>query len=292
MKSLHTIFFFLTFINFSIAQTINFSKEIIWDDNPYIKTENNTFEGNDPIYGVIQFENSIMNTPITDNPGTTVQLGYFVTINGKPIESKEVGSFAIPIPGAMFTREYNDVYDLQPITLCLIPSESDRYKSNVNKQGPYRAFSAGLAEAGIGAHEIEVSIRFMDGGNISEPIAKGKFTLILKSLSNFTPASRFPAAKKTDAALETSMKKALKDGGWDYQVKKINIVETEWEIHRNNFGYITKRTIDTYTAFTLSDGSCKVFNLSFKQDYNGGTYGTTQVNGTGQSYLLDCKEIK
>ena len=257
-----------------------------------IKTLKSEFEVGEPIYGVVNQMNAIMNIPITDNPNPTVMLGYFVSIDGDPIASKEVGTFAQVVPGAMFSREFNDTYDSSPFTICLIPSESDIYKSNVNKQGSYKVFTQALSEKEIGYHEVKVEIRFMDDNKISDPIASGRFNININKSINYQAASRFPAAKMNNESLTQSMIKALKDGGWDYSVKKINIVESEWQIHRNNFGYITKRTIDAYVGFALSDGTCKVFNLSFKQDYDGTKYGSTQMNGTGQSYIANCEEIK
>ena len=288
-----TLLFFLFTLLYlqGFGQGIQFSKAVIYDDNPMIKSANNVFEQDDAIYGVVSFADAIINMPITDNPGTTVNLGYFVKINGKEIISDNKGSFGEVVPGAMFSREYNDVYGTEPIVIVFNPSDNDRYKSNIHKQGASKAFMAGLAKAGIGRHTVSVEIKFMDNGKMSQSISSGSFEIEVKKAISWQATSRFPAAKKNDAALVASMKTALKNGGWNYTVKKINIVETDWEIHRNTFGTITHRSIDTYVGFEMDDKSCKVFNISFKQAYSG-SYGQTQVNGTGQSYVLDCAEIK
>ena len=288
-----TILFFscvAIFLNAN-SQTIQFTNQVIYDDNPTIQNATKTFKAEDPIYGVIHFKDAIMNMPIAENPGTTVNIGYFVSIDNQPIVSNLKGTFGDIVPGAMFSIEYNDVYSNEPITIVLHPSDNDRFKSNILKQGPMKAFMPALAKAGEGKHNVTVNIKFMDGGKLSNTIATGSFDIEVSKSIKWEAASRFPAAKKNDAALVESMIKALKDNGWQYTVKKINIVESDWEIHKNAFGTITHRSIDTYVGFVMKDNSCKVFNISFKQVYSG-SYGKTQVNGTGQSFVVDCNEIK
>ena len=154
-----------------------------------------------------------------------------------------------------------------------------------------KAFMEALATHGQGTHSITFELKFMDQGNVSEAIASGTFTIGITGAIKANLASKFPAAKTVDQSLTNSMIAALKDNGWTYKVKKINITDADWEIHRNGFGNIFKRTIDTYVCFEMPDGKCKVFNISFKQDYDG-SYGKTQTNATGQSYEVNCNEIK
>lgn len=280
-------------MNTTYAQQIQFTSQFFYDDNPHIANPQTSFDDSDAIYGIATFKDAIINMPLVDNPSPYATIGYFVTINGEQVVSDEKGTFvSVSVPGAMFSKNYTKVYNNDPMPLCLIPSDEDRYKTNREKQGPYRAFMNALAKHGKGIHTIKVDIRFMDQDKVSEPIASGAFTLNITKSLNYSPAGKFPAAKKVDNALINSMKTALINGGWTYNVKKINIIDADWTIHRNAFGQITKRTIDTYVGFEQGGGKCKAFNISFKQDYDGSKYGITQTNGTGQSYELPCSDIK
>ncbi len=71
------------------------------------------------------------------------------------------------------------------------------------------------------------------------------------------------------------------------------ITANEWTIHRNPIsGAIEYRTINAALATKrVSDGTCRIFYVSFKQMYNGGSYGKTQHHGVGDNEEIPCENV-
>lgn len=99
-----------------------------------------------------------------------------------------------------------------------------------------------------------------------------------------------PDAKMKDRKLAQEIASALQREKWEYEIKQINITSSDWKIHKNVYGDITHRSVDTYIALKNADGVCKKFNISFKQVFNGKNYGITQVNGVGEVKEITCVE--
>lgn len=99
-------------------------------------------------------------------------------------------------------------------------------------------------------------------------------------------------AKMQDDALEASMIQALKDAKWKEEVRGVTITAAEWTAHRDPVhGQITHRTIPADVVAHLEGNSyCRLFSLSFKQPFDGTSYGTTALNGTGDSVKVDCEQ--
>ena len=105
--------------------------------------------------------------------------------------------------------------------------------------------------------------------------------------------ANIPPATAHDAALEAEMKRLATAFYNDGRVAvKALIISPQWQITRNAFGAIIDRTRSANIVFRMKDNSYRLVNLNYKQVYNGGSYGKTQVGGVGMtdSPISDYKE--
>ena len=277
------------------------------------------FSASETIFGRLYLPQSISNTPVeritndkgevllklgdikgesTEFPGNAVNLSYHVSINGVPIVTEMKGKFSDVNPNAMYTWFVagDEMYIWTTRQLFFLPPSDFEHLDRDEIRDPSIAFAKALTTQKPGKHTVDVEIRFTcmssncEGG-LSEPIASGQFTLNLTEDDLATLGKEYgrglPEAKMRNKTLEASMKKALKDADWEYEIIKVAIVQSDWQINRNSFGHITDRSLDTYVAFKMKDDMYKAFNISFKQLYDGKNYGTTQVRGVGNSFPVD-----
>lgn len=99
-------------------------------------------------------------------------------------------------------------------------------------------------------------------------------------------------AKMQDDALEQSMIDALANADWKEEIKGLTITAPEWSVKRHAVsGEITHRVVPADVVAKLPSKSyCRLFSLSFKQAYDGADYGTTELNGVGDSVKVDCEK--
>ena len=134
-------------------------------------------------------------------------------------------------------------------------------------------------------------------------IAEGEFTLdcsggldrvtdVNKRLGEKKLASvALPAPAMRNAALEKECMAALSD--WKEKPLKVVITDADWTIqHHPVTGAITSRTINTTVAMKKPDGGCRMFVISFRQQYQGKKYGKAQQYGVGDSADLPCEKVK
>ncbi len=99
--------------------------------------------------------------------------------------------------------------------------------------------------------------------------------------------ANIPAAKAHDAALEAEMMRLATAFYNDGRTAiKALIISPQWEITCNAFGAIIDRTRSANIIFRMADKSYRLVNLNYKQVYNGGSYGKTQVGGVGMTNSL------
>ena len=85
---------------------------------------------------------------------------------------------------------------------------------------------------------------------------------------------------------------ALAANGWRQQVLRVVIVSPDWRIHRNAFGAIEFRSLNTVVALKEPDGRCRLFEISFKQPNQGGArYGRTEQYGVGWNKDVACANV-
>lgn len=282
------------------AQTIHFSDQTVLEsrDIKVPTAPKTSFKMGEGIYGFAALDKPIVQTTINGaNPANFVNVGYFVKVNGVPVTSDRFGRYATAVPGAMYSKFVggDDMYSSKVIYIVILAEENHPRLTVPDVGGPGKEFLKAVAKAGKGSHKVDVELRYINQVNkdvVSNPIATGSFTFqVDKAVGTTDLDGTMPAAKMSDAALNRTMVAALKTGGWKYQVLKINIVSPTWTIHRGVLGNITHRTIDTYTAFKMDDGTCKAFNISFRQDYYSSRFNETQVNGTGDSFEISCTKL-
>ncbi len=102
---------------------------------------------------------------------------------------------------------------------------------------------------------------------------------------------RMPAASISNPALEASMISAMSTQNWKEKAIKAVITGDSWITHRDAFGTILFREMYAAVAFKTPEGSCKIFYMSFKQDYNGSSYGITKYYSVGGSEEIKCENV-
>ncbi len=159
-------------------------------------------------------------------------------------------------------------------------------------------FTKALSELSPRVHKIKVTTENEYGEIFSEGAFELDCTAGLDMLSDMAKKIRdkelakvvMPATKMKNAALENEMIAALSD--WKEKPLRVVITQGDWEIHRHAItGAILYRTIGAHVAFKTPEGDCKLFSLSFKQDYDGKAYGKTQHHGVGDSQLMPCENV-
>ncbi len=146
-----------------------------------------------------------------------------------------------------------------------------------------------------------ITIRTTDDYN--NTIAEGSFSLdcsggldrvaeVYRQLEEKKLAGvELPAPAMRNAALEKQMIAAL--GEWNETPLKVIITDRDWTIqHHPVTGAIVSRTINTTTVFKKADGGCRMFEISFRQQYTGSGYGSAQQYGVGDSADVLCSKVK
>ena len=102
---------------------------------------------------------------------------------------------------------------------------------------------------------------------------------------------RMPTAKISDPSLEASMISAMANQNWSEKALKAVITGDSWITQRDAFGAILFREMYAALAFKTTEGTCKIFYMSFKQDYNGGSYGKTKYYSVGGNEEIKCENV-
>jgi hypothetical protein len=160
----------------------------------------------------------------------------------------------------------------------------------------YEAFNNSLLP---GSNTIKVSL--LDNNN--NIVAEGEFTLdcsggIDAITSRYNELReirlekvRMPAASMSNPALEASILSAMGAQNWEEKAIRAVITGDSWITHRGALGEILFREIYSAVAFKTPEGKCKIFYMSFKQAYNGSTYGITKYYSVGGSEEIKCGNV-
>lgn len=139
----------------------------------------------------------------------------------------------------------------------------------------------------------------------ADVLAKGYFTLdftangMTKFEQQIAPFEdrevekvRMPKAEQSNPALESDMKRVLKEVYPDWTVLRLTIAEKNWTIEKNSItGEIEYRHIGTSVAIKDQSGECRVYWVSFKQNYAGGKYGELWKHGVGDNVKIKCENV-
>jgi hypothetical protein len=202
-----------------------------------------------------------------------------------------------------------------PIDVVPAPSSMTAYGSaelSYKKFGPRFdgpvKFATALSKLEAGSHEIIVKLRCN-----YDFVAEGRFTLDGDGFAAYQEASDainaaadglktrdavMPKAARNDATLEKEMLAAFK-ASQTYKdrvkadVQRIVIIDPDWMTRRHKIsGAILHRYIRAAIAVKNPDGSCTVWqNVTFQQDYEGGTFQKTRFDGIGDPYAIPCGNV-
>ncbi|MGV6862219.1 MAG: hypothetical protein ACWA41_10625 [Putridiphycobacter sp.] len=73
---------------------------------------------------------------------------------------------------------------------------------------------------------------------------------------------------------------------------KAYVTSSDWTIKRTASGAILYRHISVAVFVKIDDKVCEYSTIGIKQDYNGGSYGTSQYNGIGSTLKVFCSKVK
>lgn len=182
--------------------------------------------------------------------------------------------------------------------LTYIPMEYLPDPKTMQTQGAVK-YAKAFAEASPRPHKITVRCEAEYSSNL---LAEGTFDLDcssgmekLQERAKAMEAAKFsqvgmPKAVQSNPKLEGEMMAAMSE--WKEKPIKANIIDKDWEIHRHPIsGAIEYRTIRAALGMKTPQGTCRVFVLSFKQDYAGKSWGRTQHYGVGDSFDIACENI-
>jgi hypothetical protein len=103
---------------------------------------------------------------------------------------------------------------------------------------------------------------------------------------------KMPAARTTNPAMEAEFRKAFEGTGWGENIMKINLLDTDWHIERNELtGVILSRYQTAAIAAKQKTGRCMLYTFSIKQEYNGSGYGSSRRDSHG-SNEISCENVK
>jgi hypothetical protein len=105
--------------------------------------------------------------------------------------------------------------------------------------------------------------------------------------------ARVPAAVTSNAAIEQEFKIAFAKTGWGETILKINLLDYDWTINRNELTSVIEDRIQKAAIVAKkANGKCIVYIFTIGQDYSGGgTYGSSyryRHNG----YEVLCENVK
>ncbi len=103
---------------------------------------------------------------------------------------------------------------------------------------------------------------------------------------------KMPPALTTNAAMDKEFRKAFDGTGWGETILKVNLLDTDWHIERNELtGVILSRYQSAAIAAKQKDGRCMLYTFSIKQEYNGSGYGSSRRDSHNSNEIA-CENVK
>ena len=270
----------------------NAGKVVFFTKKPTIKAENNStvksnYKAGEYIYAMAYLKGSFKDlTKATNNINVTTK----IFVDGTEKASHE---FRMDWTSLKENKAY--------LFIEIIPDPA------TNKHGGPAKFAKALANISPRNHTIKVTLNGLQvGSSYVIDLAEGEFKLdcstgqdklaafAVKYIEKSLAGVYMPKSKMNNTTLANSMKKALQDEGWekDKKVQRVVITGSGWKITKHAVtGKVLYRSIPAAVAFKTSEGYCKYWNLTFKQHYNGSSYGKTVQGGVGSIVDLSCKNV-
>jgi hypothetical protein len=257
-------------------------ERILKDRQDQIKYET-TFDISDPLYGRVFLEKSLPRLSEAQGKGCYNNNSNFrlkVYVDG--IDKGIINQNYLPDGSTWTTCQIN-----------LNLSAGDNV-DDVN-QGIPEKWAELVKGLGNGIHQFKFEFYGGDADKCLKKVAEGSFTLNKSGEKVAAKIKTLPAALKKDAKLEAEMINAIKSRGWQNESPvKVVIIEADWRIIRDLLGNIVRREINTNVVLKKTDGSCRLTDISFIQEYKGNNkYGITEVYGIGTKNIpFECEAAK
>lgn len=270
----------------------NVEKVVFFSKKPKIKSENNAmpkslYKAGDFIYAMAYLKGSFKDLTKATN---SISITTNIYVDG----SKKTDH--------TFTMDWNELQkDLSYLFIEVVPDPVTNQHS-----GPAK-YAQKLASISPRNHTIRLSIDAVQPGTSHKiHLAEGEFNLDCSTgqekLANYAVIYRekalssifMPKASMSNSNLVNSMKSALQNEGWenDKKIQRVVITGSNWTVYKHPVnGKILYKSIPAAVAFKTNEGYCKYWNLTFKQHYNGTSYGNPVVGGVGSIVDLSCKNV-
>ncbi len=173
---------------------------------------------------------------------------------------------------------------------------------NLSKQqnwgyGLYKGYQLDVAAQDMKTHPRKVEDKdYKDGLASYEKLSKDNYPKWEKHIKSqwmdileaydFNALAKVPKAAISNPKLEAEMIAIARTIYEDGRVPvKAVIKYPDWNYTRNAFGAIIDRYHTAFIIFKMKDGTHRMVDIGFKQLYNGGSYGKTQLRGIGTNNL-------
>jgi len=179
-------------------------------------------------------------------------------------------------------------------TYALVPSEANSASKMV-----WADFAEIFANCMPGEHKVLIQVQ--SSMNI---LASGEFTIDLKSGKDYyreraekirsiqLDAVRLEKPAMSNSALEQTMMKIAGEQFPDMSPLRVSIADSKWTIVRDEItNVILYRTLGAEVAVKTATGTCRVYYIGFKQEYNGSSYGPTEFYSVGGNYDIRCENV-
>jgi hypothetical protein len=105
--------------------------------------------------------------------------------------------------------------------------------------------------------------------------------------------ARVPAAVTNNAAIEQEFRSAFAKTGWGETILKINLLDYDWTINRNELtSLIESRTQKAAIVTKNANGKCIVYIFMIGQDYTGGGAYGSSYRYRHNGYEVLCENVK
>jgi hypothetical protein len=241
------------------------------------------FDISDPLYGRVFLEKSLPRlSEVQDNNCYNNNSNFRLKVYADGIDKGFINQNYLPGGSTWTTCQIN---------LTLSPGDNG---DDVNGGVPEK-WAELLKELSNGNHEFKFEFYGGDGDNCLKKFAEGSFALNKTGEQVAGKLKTLPVSLRKDANLEASMIKAINSKGWQNESPvKVVIVEEDWRIIRDLLGNILRREINTNVILKKNDGTCRLTDISFTQEYKGkNKYGITEVYGIGTKNIpFECEAVK
>mgnify|MGYP000125419166 CR=1 FL=1 len=278
--------------------------KIIFSKNPIILKQENAstsvdkFTLKDHIYGMVYLKGRIKE--LTDGGGDLSNTDYYISVsidgNKQPIGTQLNWSSLDVMRNDAAPK---DIVNQTAISFEILPDP--KIAGDCDAASALAKFFAGSSPR---EHEVIFYIEALNSSTMYT-LAEGKcqidFSQGQEDMDKMVEVYHKIAMKHTfppnplmrDAGIENEMMSAARSAfsGKGTPAKAV-ITDHGWGIVRHQIsGIILRRRISGVVSIKGLNGQCKLYPLTFDQDYSGGGYGKAHVSAYGTAIELDCDNV-